>query len=250
MATKTNNKNASLEINSDAQISNYKTSQLKPARVPPYPVDGVPLWIRHLLPSFVVKPLRRHIAMDKTLFDDMVSGMWQGDEPMDRVIDWMFEVGPRQGKMQFNQALEDGIDSLDAPDGPLMDFFSMIDTPPTWVDMAEVDFGAMVCNMVGGAAPSYMRDIALMGGYVFSGLNPPLVLTGALKNSASKRFSETFSYGVDTWTVGGMTRFGVGFKSAIRIRMIHALVRRNLQRKPEWDFEKWGLPIMQTHMLS
>jgi hypothetical protein len=250
MKTIKNTKNASFEVNSEARISHYKETQVKPTRVPTYPDDGVPLWIRHILPSFIVNPLRKHIAMDKTLFDDMVSGMWQGDEPMDRVIDWMFKVGPRQGKIQFDQALEKGIDSIDDPDGPIMDFFAMIDNSPAWVDMAEVDFGAMTCNIVGGAAPSYMRDIALMGGYVFSGLNPPLVLTGALKNSASKRFAETFSYGVDTWTVGGMTRFGVGFKSAIRIRMIHALVRRNLQLKSEWNFEKWGIPISQTDMLS
>ena len=250
MAIKKNNKNASLDVKLEAKISEYKASKPRPTRVPPYPEDGVPSWMRHLLPSFIVNPLRGRIAMDRALFDDMVDGMWEGDEPMDRVIEWMFEVGPRQGKMQFDQALEKGIDSIDDPDGPLLDFFRLIDNPPAWVDMDEVDYGATVCNMVGGAAPSYMRDIALMGGYVFAGLNPPLVLTGALNSSASKRFAETFSYGVDTWTVGGMTRFGVGFKSATRIRMIHALVRRNLQRKPEWSFEKWGLPINQTDMLS
>ena len=60
------------------------------------------------------------------------------------------------------------------------------------------------------------RDLILMGGYLLSGLNEPLVMTGALNKGTGRRFAETMSWAMDIYAPDGMERFGIGFKSALR----------------------------------
>lgn len=226
-----------------------------PGRVPAFPDSGIPPFIYSVLPPVAPKwllgpVLKRTIGLDKALWQEMVDGLWEGDEPMDRLIDWMFEFGPRPAKLMFDQALDHGIRTVKDAPAPLREFFALIDTLPAWVDMDEVDRGTRVMHACAETVPYVGRDLALMGGYLLSGFNEPLVMTGALNKGAGRRFAETFSWGMDIWTVGGMERFGVGFRGTIRVRMIHGLVRRNLQRKAEWDHERLAVPINQTDMMA
>jgi hypothetical protein len=226
-----------------------------PTRVPAFPKGGVPPFLHSFMPPILPiwlkdKLIGTSTRLDPTLRQEMIDGLWQGDAPMDDLVTWMFSVGAKQGKQLFDQALEHGISSVpDAPEA-LKAFFTVIDQRPDWVDMAEVDRGARAINTTGEIMHYMARDFALMGGYLLSGLNEPLVMTGALNKGTGRRFAETQSWAMDIFQPGSMTRFGAGFKSTIRVRMIHGLVRRNLQRKPEWDFDRLGIPINQTDMLA
>jgi hypothetical protein len=203
----------------------------------------VPTWLMEKL-------LGGPVRLDPELRQRMVDGLWQGDEPMDKVVAWMFDFGPRQAKQMFEQALEQGIDTVaDAPE-ELQAFFAIIDQQPAWLDMALVRRGARAVNASGEAIHYLARDFFLMGAYLLSGFNEPLIMTGALSKGTGKRFAETQSWTMDIYSPNGMERFGAGFKSTIRVRMIHALVRRNLQAKPQWDFQRLGIPINQTDMLT
>jgi len=77
-----------------------------------------------------------------------------------------------------------------------------------------------------------------------------LLLTGALQKGAGRRVAETVQWWLDCTEKGGMERFGTGFKSTVRVRMIHAMVRRHIGRMPEWHTVEWGLPINQVDMAA
>ena len=47
---------------------------------------------------------------------------------------------------------------------------------------------------------------------------------------------------------GGLERFGDGWKLSVRIRIVHAQVRRLLNRSGEWDTEARGVPLSAAHM--
>jgi hypothetical protein len=47
-----------------------------------------------------------------------------------------------------------------------------------------------------------------------------------------------------------MTRFGQGFKSTLRVRLIHALVRRHVAETPDWDVTEDGIPLNQLDMAA
>ena len=50
--------------------------------------------------------------------------------------------------------------------------------------------------------------------------------------------------------VGGLDRDGDGFKTTARVRVMHAQMRAYMTRHPDWDEERWGVPVNQTLMAT
>ena len=170
---------------------------------------------------------------------------------MDKVVAWMFEKGPWQSKKLFDQALEQGIDSLQDPPEVLVTFFKEIETSPEWLNRAHLEQAIKPSHLYGGVGFYVLRDMALMGGYAyFNSMNQTLASAGSLHKDTSLRIGETGKWLIDVTEPQGMTRFGPGFISTIKVRMIHALIRRHLQTKPDWKKEAWGIPINQVDMLA
>jgi len=173
-----------------------------------------------------------------------------GDEPMDRLVDWMSSAGMEQTRPLFDRALAEGIDSVPEAPQPLRDFFVQIETVPDWVDRDKLRRGARALRR-GGADGMYVaRDVSLLGGYQFSGFNKTLLRTGALEKGSNKRFAETMQWAMDVISEGGLERLGVGYRSTIRVRLIHAFVRRHVGAMPDWRSDEWGLPVNQTDMAA
>lgn len=187
---------------------------------------------------------------DATEFRRLGEHLTVGDEPADRLVEWMYAAGMDRTRPLFEQALADGIDSVaDAPD-PLREFFTEIEAVPDWVDWDTIDLGARVMRS-GGADGLYIaRDVALLGGYMFAGFNQTLLRTGALEKGSNARFAETSQWAIDVITENGLAPGGVGYRSTVRVRLIHAIVRRHVAALPDWRPEAWGLPINQTDMAA
>jgi mpaB/rubber oxygenase-like protein len=137
----------------------------------------------------------------------------------------------------------------DAPP-PLRAFFDVIDARPRWLDEARLLEGARVCGISGMTGLRVLRDVALMGGYQSSAINRPLILTGALAGGTQRRLAETTKWWIDCTEPGGMARFASGFQSTVRVRLIHAIIRRHLRGHAEWDGARFGLPLNQTDMAA
>jgi hypothetical protein len=173
-----------------------------------------------------------------------------GDEPMDVMVAWMADAGMKQMRPLFDRALADGIASVpDAPE-PLRTFFHTVETTPDWVDPMALRVGQRALRR-GGADGMYIaRDVALLGGYQFSGFNQTLLRTGALEKGSNQRFAETMQWALDVISEGGLGPLGVGYRSTIRVRFVHALVRRHVGAMPDWRRDQWGVPINQTDMAA
>lgn len=173
-----------------------------------------------------------------------------GDEPMDRLVDWMVATGLSQTRPLFDRALAEGIATVpDAPQ-PLREFFLQVEAMPDWVDPNVIRRGQRAMRR-GGADGMYVaRDVSLLGGYQFSGFNKTLLRTGALEKGSNKRFAETMQWAMDVIAEGGLDRYGVGYRSTIRVRLIHAFVRRHVEAMPDWRADEWGVPVNQTDMAA
>lgn len=201
-------------------------------------------------PNWMRLMLGRDPAPGKEEWAEMVAALMEGDPAMDELVQWMFEHGARDARALFNQALEHGIASVpDAPE-PLKKFFAEVDRVPDWVDWELMEDGVRFIHRIGLAGAYILRDLALMGGYLLSGFNRALVLTGALNKGASQRIAETGKWWMDCTDTDGMRRFGPGFRSTIHVRMVHAMVRRHLPNNPEWSNEEYGLPVNQIDMVA
>lgn len=181
---------------------------------------------------------------------ELATDLQEGDPLMDALLDWISEKDSAVRKKQFHQALEHGIDSIEDAPATLRDFFHVIEQTPDWLDWQKIEEGILFTHRCGLAMNYILRDVALMGGYLLSGFNHSLILTGALNKSASQRMAETGKWWIDCTEVNGLQRFGPGFKTTIHVRMVHGLVRRHLVHHPEWHGEQNGLPISQTDMMA
>jgi hypothetical protein len=179
---------------------------------------------------------------------EMVAALSEGDPPMDACVAWMADRPDAHAL--FGRALRSGIASV--PDAPaeLRGFFEGIEAVPPWVEPALLDEGARSVHRFGFAALAVLRDVALMGGYLFAGFNHPLVLTGALTKGAGRRLAETSRWWLDCTEIGGMRRGAPGFRSSVQVRLVHALVRRSLAARGDWDAAEHGLPVNQLDMAA
>jgi len=176
--------------------------------------------------------------------------LMQGDAPMDRLVEWMFESGMERARPLFERALERGIDAVPEAPAELRAFFERVERRPRWVEMDQVAAGARITDRGGMDYFCVNRDLSLMGGYQASAFNKTLLLTGALQKGPVRRVAETAQWFLDCTAPGGMERFGSGFKSTLRVRLIHGLVRRHVQRLPQWRMAEWGLPVNQIDMAA
>ena len=187
---------------------------------------------------------------DADLCERFGQALWRGDPAMDALMDWMLSTGLRETKPLFHQAIEQGIASVaDAPEA-LKAFFATVDTPPAWVDFERVNRGGEAFAMMGHDLSVGLRDFILMGGYLSSSINEVLALSGGLQKGPVRRLAETADWYMQISERDGLQRFSPGFKSTLHVRWIHALVRRRIQDKPDWDAQQHGLPVNQTDMAA
>lgn len=148
----------------------------------------------------------------------------------------------------LGQALEHGVHTIDDPPQSLLDLFAAVERVPYWVDFDRMNLGARTYQRLGPAAMIILSAWSLMNGYRCGPAVKPLVATGALEKMAPRRLAETSRFVTEVCQVDGLRRTGKGFALSVRVRIMHALVRRGLSRSPRWNTRAWGAPINQSDM--
>ena len=226
-------------------------SSVPPERVPkralPYSLAGLKSFPDALARLIFGKPL----APEPDEWRRIEAALWRGDPAMDAVVEWMIEDGAGKTKALFEQALTRGIETIENPPAPLKAFFAHIEHGPPWLNHALLNEGPKIGQVSGMASFYVLRDMALMGGYVyFNSMNQTLAATGSLRKDVALRLGETGKWLADVTKPHGLERFNDGFITTIQVRLVHALVRRALQRRADWDADAWGVPINQVDMMA
>jgi hypothetical protein len=175
--------------------------------------------------------------------------MCAGDPLADAVVAMYAELPAGQGRQLLDQALTQGIDSIDNPPTALRDLFAHIDHEPVWLDRDKLNLACDVSHRVGLAGELVLRNLSLMGGYMGAAAAKPLVFTAQLDRRTAGRLVETSKFWIDVTTRGGLERHADGFRSAVRVRLMHAQVRAMLRQSDKWD-PGWGAPINQWDAMA
>lgn len=125
--------------------------------------------------------------------------------------------------------------------------FRQLDCVPFWVDRDRCNLGGATflrCRL--GFAVLAMLALPII--YSWPAGNKPLALSGQLVHRASQRLKDTTRYVFALCQPDGLSRFCDGFAMTVRVRLIHAQVRRLLLESGQWRSEAWGAPINQCHM--
>ncbi len=171
----------------------------------------------------------------------------KGDALADAVVDAFATLPPGQGMRLVDRALKEGIDAVKNAPGPLRDFFDEVERVPAWVDSRAIERGGELLFRAGSFG-GVVLGVSLLYGYASPGGNKPLVFSGQLAEQAPRRLAETSRFVLATCTPGGLRRDGEGFAITVKVRLMHAQVRRMILASGRWDSTTWGLPINQHDM--
>lgn len=198
----------------------------------------------------VATPLMRLLGVrtDDPRIKRLKAALWQGDPLADAAALWLQRH--RGGWQQFQQAVDHGIATLNDPAPELIAFFAQVEQRPDWVDDDLMRDGARAVLRSGLIGTTALGSVSLMIGYASAAAVKPLAMTGNLTGYARKRLSETSRWTVDCARSETLSRDSAGFRSTVRVRMMHAIVRQTLLKHPDWRLQDWGLPIMQHDMVA
>ncbi|MEV6895915.1 oxygenase MpaB family protein [Amycolatopsis sp. NPDC051372] len=164
------------------------------------------------------------------------------DAPADALVEWFGRDAGNRAR--FERALVHGGGQESSPE--LREFMAAVEATPYWVDRARLERGARAITRAGLLGLFPLGDMSLMGGYLASRATKALVGTGEIENRAPKRLVETAAWWIDVTTPGAMDRTAAGFRAAVRIRVVHAHVRRAMNQREDWDYEQWDRPVNQV----
>ena len=122
----------------------------------------------------------------------------------------------------------------------LRDFF--IDMPPAdppWLDYEEFVPGIRAFHRNSDLILSGFAAGVLVDGFT-TYIAKSFVLTGRVMDQGIRRLRQNNRHFLDIFYPGGLARNGDGWKLTVRIRLIHAQIRRLLNTSEEWDNEAWG----------
>jgi ER-bound oxygenase mpaB/B'/Rubber oxygenase, catalytic domain len=172
------------------------------------------------------------------------------DPLADALAEAFAALPPGRGFALLEHALQHGVAAIpDAPE-PLRALMAAVDEVPVWVDRDRQNRGGALVLRAGIAAGVVLGMKSLMLGYASPGGNKPLAFSGRLRQQAARRLAETSRFVQAVSQPGGMARLAPGFAITVKVRLMHAEVRRLIERSGRWQPELWGAPINQHDMLA
>ena len=176
-----------------------------------------------------------------------------GDPPADAVVDALFAGGATVA-YAANVLLRDLVDNDDIPDAALpaqvRDYF-LADRLPPWADHDAIDLAGRLFHREAPRLVLLLHTAALPYCYAARRGVQVLARTDRIGSDTQRRILETAQFVLDVLAPGGLRRdpdrFGAGVRSAQKVRLMHAAIRRFLRLDPTWDPE-WGVPINQEDL--
>src|SRR5271169_718625 len=173
--------------------------------------------------------------------------LWTTDPLAEAVMDEFARMPESEWRALLELALARGLDAVPHAPEPLRALFHQLESVPFWVDRDRCNLGGATflrCRL--GFAVLAMLSLPII--YSWPAGNKPLALSGQLVHRASQRLKDTTRYVFAVCQPDGLSRFSEGFAMTVRVRLIHAQVRRLLLDSGQWRSEAWGAPINQCHM--
>ena len=200
------------------------------------------------IPSAYETGYARARLVDKETADNYLAHTTVGDPVMDAVVEELATL-PRDEVHRFIQAGMDGdLDGLRKAPQLLRDFF--VDAPapdPEWLDQDAFAPGVRAFQRNSVTVLSAFVTGVLIDGFATL-ISKSFVQTGRIFDNGVWRLKQNNRQQVEIFWPGGLQRYGDGWKLSVRIRFVHAQVRRLLAQTEEWQRDAWGVPISATHL--
>lgn len=176
---------------------------------------------------------------------------WQRDEHMIGVVEAFERLGHEQGRALFEQALTQGIDTLENPPHEFVTLFEHLDQLPAQFDLVAAERGRMLAKSATRSATLIINGWALYETAMTGDISAATGATGRFVDDGPRRFIETARIFAEFTLPDIFDRHSEAFQDVVRVRLMHALASRGLRRKWGDDlYLKFGEPIPATSLLG
>jgi hypothetical protein len=119
---------------------------------------------------------------------------------------------------------------------------------PEWVDWQAIERAQTFFVRFGLVHSTALLLGGLLESYSDTQIANVLMRTGRLHKGTYRRIFETGSMVYDTMIPGGLVEGRKGYRTLLKVRLMHAGVRRLMLRGKGWDLEQFGVPVGQEDM--
>ena len=156
-------------------------------------------------------------------------------------------LDPAQSRSFIEPGMDQQYHAMREAPQALRDFFQEISTPPDWYRSERVLPGRKLFHRY--------SDLFMPAFFVVTLLNATTLIskgfytTGrVLSGHAPQRIRENTRHFIEIMLPGSLDRQGDGWKASVRIRLMHAHVRRLIRESGDWDESVYGTPLSSAHM--
>ena len=199
------------------------------------------------VPSDYRQGYERARAVAPDIADNYIAHTLIGDPLGEAMMEDVAELGSRESSRLIEAAMQqEGEEAIRNAPASLREFFRDTETPPEWLD-----YGAFAPSVRMFHRNSSLVLAAFVAGVLIEGFTTNIAksfhITGRVRDQGIRRLGQNNRHMTEIFFPNGMYRYGDGWKLSVRIRIVHARVRRLLSDSEEWDAEAWGLPISAAH---
>ena len=198
------------------------------------------------MPSAYTNGYESARALDPERARNYVAHTVIGDPEADELLE---ELAPL-GQEELGRLIQIGMDGdervlQDAP-AVLRAFFESCAVPPDWLDLPGHMPGIRMYHRNSSLVLGAMVAGTLVEGFA-TNIAKSFFITGKVRDQGIRRLKQNNRHMVEIFLPGGLERDGDGWKLSVRIRLVHAMVRRLLDASEDWDQEAWGTPVSAAH---
>ncbi|MYA33849.1 MAG: DUF2236 domain-containing protein [Gemmatimonadales bacterium] len=189
----------------------------------------------------------RAAAHDPDLASLYVGNTLISDPVGDAAVDSLRTCAPDTVNALINAGMERDWDTLRRGPKPLQDFFGELESPPDWYRPEEYRAGI--------AAFHEHSDLFVPAFIIATLLNFSSLISKAFcmtrrvtTKHGLRRIRQNTRHLLEVMLPGALERHGEGWKLSVRIRLVHAQVRRLIRDSGDWDETVYGVPLSAAHM--
>ena len=187
-------------------------------------------------------------AVDPEMASNYVAHTMIGDPEADAAVEELSSLDQHDAA-RYIRAVVDENDPIAFRDSPpaLRALVEGLESPIDWLDHSAFIPGVRMFHR-----NSRLVLGAFVGGVLVEGFSTSIsksfFTTGRLRDQGVRRLKQNNRHMIELFMPGGLEREGDGWKLSVRLRLVHAQIRRLLNESDEWDTASWGVPISSANM--
>ena len=191
--------------------------------------------------------LERARAVNPTLAERYIEHTTIGDPLADALMDELDSIEPHQAFSFLQAGMDQDSDGLSGAPPQIQDFFRELETLPEWVDHNAFAPGVTMFHRNSSVILGGMIAGVLVEGFS-TNISKSFFITGRLRDNGVRRLQQNNRHMIELFFPGGLARHGDGWKMSVRIRLVHARIRRLLNESDDWQADQWGTPLSAAHL--